>query len=170
MVSKISDLKNEIDEAELILIGIGDEFADIEEKNGISIYNNIAKLILNKNYFVVSMCEDDNIFKSDMAKDKITAPFCDAAVEDSNKENQEDPQWEKYMMWLSCTLNKKLLIIELGASIMNPQVIRWPFEKIVELNNKAKLIRVNAMMPNVPSEISGKCISIKASSVDFCKD
>lgn len=167
-MNNISDLKNIIDSAALVLVGIGEEFKiNSNEEDLLKAYNNLSSVLGDKNYFVVTVCEDDLIFKSTLDKTKITAPFCEGSEGDRIEGEEKDPQWEKYMMWLSCTLNKELLIIELGASIINPQIIRWPFEKTVELNNKAKFIRINKQMPNVPTEISEKSTSIKMKAVDF---
>ena len=77
------------------------------------------------------------------------------------------PMWEKHKKWVSLTLNKKLLALELGVSFKLPQIIRWPFEKIVSLNNKAELIRVNETLPQLSEEVSGKGTSIKENSVEW---
>ena len=77
------------------------------------------------------------------------------------------PMWEKHKKWVSLTLNKKLLALELGVSFKLPQIIRWPFEKIVSLNNKAELIRVNVTLPQLSEVVSGKGTSIKENSVEW---
>ena len=77
------------------------------------------------------------------------------------------PQWQNYMQWLSRTLNKKLLLIELDVNFTLPSLIRWPFEKNAYLNNKAFLIRVNQEFPQLPEEINGKGISVAMSANEF---
>ena len=77
------------------------------------------------------------------------------------------PQWQNYMQWLSRTLNKKLLLLELDVNFTLPSLIRWPFEKNAFLNNKAFLIRVNQEFPQLPEEINGKGISVAMSSNEF---
>ena len=37
------------------------------------------------------------------------------------------PQWNRYTQWLTRTLNRETLILELGAGFGNPGVIRFPF-------------------------------------------
>lgn len=69
-------------------------------------------------------------------------------------------QWKKYLDWLMKTLNKKILMIELGEGFDNPTVIRWAFEKNTFINNKAKLIRVNDKFWQVTEEIKEKAISV----------
>lgn len=164
-MENINDYRSMIDDAELVLVGIGEEFEQVENAGEIlNAYNNIANILEGKNYFVVSACENGLIFNSKLNSDKITAPFCDFA----GTEEQQEKQWGNYTLWLSCTLNRKLLVIELGASINKPQLMRWPFEKTVELNNKATMLRVNDFMPNVPKEISEKSHVVKGSSIEFC--
>lgn len=77
------------------------------------------------------------------------------------------PQWQNYMQWLSRTLNRKLLLIELDVNFTLPSLIRWPFEKNAYLNNKAFLIRVNHEFPQLAEEISGKGISLSMSANEF---
>ena len=84
----------------MLLIGIGEEFAypeeqiraedyqnsccylkQLEEKSTqeirehFEIYDRLVQLVKNKNYFVVTMCNDDFIFCSGMDKGRVTAPF-----------------------------------------------------------------------------------------------
>lgn len=166
-MNSINEILDKIEDAELILIGIGEEFYTSEnsETDVNSAYERLAEILEGKNYFVVSLCNDDIIYSSGLKIDKITAPF--SPNEEAN-EDEGKGQWDKYMMWLSCTLNKKLLILELGVLLNYPQVIRWPFEKTAMLNNKAVLIRVNDSMPNIPTEIKDKAMGYKINAVDFC--
>ncbi len=53
------------------------------------------------------------------------------------------PRWNRYQEWLAQTLNRKLLILELGVGFRTPTVIRWPFEKTVFFNRRADMYRVN---------------------------
>ena len=65
-------------------------------------------------------------------------------------------QWQLYMKWLQGTLNRKLLVLELGEGMRFPSVIRWPFEKIVYFNKKAAFVRVHESLYQVTEELSGK--------------
>lgn len=78
------------------------------------------------------------------------------------------PQWEFYKKWLTTTLNRKLLVLEMGVSLKLPQVIRFPFEKTVMINQKSKMLRVNAKFPQVGEEISSRSETKKESAVEFC--
>ena len=75
--------------------------------------------------------------------------------------------WDKYQKYLSSTLGKNLLILELGVSLDYPTVIRWPFEKITFINNKAHLIRVHEKLYHHTPEIQDKTDSIQMNSVNY---
>lgn len=77
-------------------------------------------------------------------------------------------QWQKYNRWLSCTLNWKLCVLELGVGFEYPQVIRWPFEKITYFNQKSELIRVHSRLSQTASELGERGISVECSPVEFC--
>lgn len=76
-------------------------------------------------------------------------------------------QWNKYTKWLQGTLNKQLCVLELGVGMRFPTVIRWPFEKIVMLNQKAYLFRIHGKLYQVSEEIKSKSASVKQNSIDF---
>lgn len=65
-------------------------------------------------------------------------------------------QWHLYTKWLQGTLNRRLLVLELGVGMRFPSVIRWPFEKTAYFNNKATFIRVNEKLYQITEELSGK--------------
>lgn len=79
-------------------------------------------------------------------------------------------KWDKYLKWTSMTLNKSLCILELGVGIKYPTVIRWPFEKICFLNNKAYLIRINSKLYQIAEELSGKAEGINKNSIEFLNE
>ena len=64
-------------------------------------------------------------------------------------------------------MGKKLLLIELGVSLDYPTVIRWPFEKVVFVNDKAHLIRAHEKLYHHTPEIKDKTDSIQMNSVDY---
>lgn len=75
---------------------------------------------------------------------------------ESYNEQGYSEQWQIYTKWLQGTLNRRLLVLELGVGMRFPSVIRWPFEKVVYFNNKATLIRVNEKLYQMTEELSGK--------------
>ena len=78
-------------------------------------------------------------------------------------DNQES--WDKYLHWLSFTLNQKLCVLELGVGFAHPQMIRLPFEKTVYFNQKARYIRVSEKFPQLSAEIADRGIAVKENPV-----
>ena len=77
------------------------------------------------------------------------------------------PQWKAYQKWLSGTLNKKLLILELGVGFQTPTVIRWPFEKTVFFNRKAHMYRINEKFYQIAEELKERVVPVAADSMEF---
>lgn len=100
-------------------------------------------------------------------------PHCGAPLEGNTIQSEcyiEEgylPMWKKYQLWLSTTLNKKLAVLELGVGFKTPTVIRWPFEKTVFFNKKARLFRVHGEFSQISAEIKEKSTPIAENSVDF---
>ena len=109
-------------------------------------------------YFIITDSRTDKIRQSDIADRHISIP---ALVDENDKESLEFKQWNFYNNWLASTIGKSLLILEFGVSFSNPNLIRWPFERICMINNRAKMIRINAEFEQISAEIAGKAIGIK---------
>lgn len=77
------------------------------------------------------------------------------------------PRWEGYTKWLTTTLNRKLVVLELGENFKRPTVIRWPFEKTVFFNRKSYLYRVNEAFSQISEEIKERASGIAENSVDW---
>lgn len=233
------NLKEYIDEADLVLVGIGEAFQDqfktieVENEKNLTIfeeysrkkyldscmeddvidaYRKLEKLIDGKNYFVVTLCNDDKIFKTNINPERIVAPCgsyqllqCEeVCTEDiyftndyeKNISNGEEPKcphcgkplvvnrlgckkyseegylkrWNVYMKWLQGTINKKVCILELGVGMKYPTVIRWPFERVAFINEKAKFIRVHDFLYQLTEEIKEKGISVKENPVELLRN
>lgn len=183
-------------------------------------YDNLYELVKDKNYFVVTLNNDDKIMDSPFLKDKITAPcgslrrlqcvqgckdsivegetIIEEVIADIKKSNlslDEIPRpicsqcgremvmntveqekymeegyiksWEKYRMWLTGTLNKKICLLELGVDFKYPSIIRWAFEKVAFINEKAVMVRINEKYPQLTEELQGKAYSYEKNSVEF---
>lgn len=76
-------------------------------------------------------------------------------------------QWKLYTKWLQGTLNRKLMILELGVGMQCPSVIRWPFEKIAYFNQKASFYRVNETLYQLSEELKEKGTSISQNAIDW---
>ena len=232
------NLRDIINDSDMILVGIGESFQDdfssiIIDDNNISVvdefkrnryiaaldidetievYNVLAKLLEGKNYFVVTLCDDDKIYKSNLREDRIVAPCgtytrlqCEEvcsediySVQDyiEQLENGEElfcpkcgkklvmnrifnrkyseegylKQWQLYMKWLQGSVNRKLCVLELGVGMKYPSVIRWPFEKVAFINQKAKFIRVHDYLYQLTEDLKEKGISVQMSPVEFLRN
>ncbi len=229
----ISDtIKNLINQADVVLIGIGNELAPyrsikkastyenlkLQENTFINFYNIINELVSSKNYFIISSNVDGLIYKSELNKKRIVTPCgnmreyhcscedkellldeelfykqvedyrinnaitcyqrCDSCNQQyiANYYSQDDfcesfyeKQWDFYNKWLTTTLNKNIIIIELGEGFNMPSLIRWPLEKITFINNKARFIRINSTFPQIPENISEKSKAVQFDSKDILK-
>lgn len=84
-------------------------------------------------------------------------------------ENGYLDQWKIYTKWLQGTLNRKLLVLELGVGMQCPSVIRWPFEKVAFFNQKASFCRVNETLYQLSEELKEKGMSISQNAIDWLR-
>lgn len=102
-------------------------------------------------------------------------PECGAALVLNNiyAENYNElgymEQWRVYTKWLRGTLNRKLVVLELGVSMRFPTVIRWPFEKAAFFNNKATFVRVNEKLYQLTEELKEKGYGIPQNAIDWLR-
>lgn len=76
-------------------------------------------------------------------------------------------QWGIYTKWLQGTLNRKLLVLELGVGMQYPSVIRFPFEKVAFYNQKAKFYRINEKLYHLSEDLGEKGIAIAKNAIDW---
>lgn len=148
--------------AEMILIGVGEEISKqkCEQEELDNAYHVLERLLKGRNYFVLTSNTDGAIHNTKLIPMLIAAPC---------EENSES-QWQSYMNWISCTLGHSLIILELGEGFKNPQIMRWPFEKMTMVHQKSKLIRVNEKFPQIPKELGDRAMSVKRNSINFLKE
>lgn len=150
--SLLEDLK----ESKCVLVGLGEMFnvKDPEDElKYIQFYKNLKEALGAKDYYILTQAEDDLIFQCGFDKKHVAAPFLFP---------EEEENWSDYMKWLSFTLNRHLLVLELGVGFANPMVIRFPFEKTVFLNQKSKMYRVHPSLPQVTAEIAERGTAVLA--------
>ena len=75
------------------------------------------------------------------------------------------PRWKDYMKWQTGTINRTLVILELGEGFATPTVMRWPFEKIIYFNRKSRLYRINESFYQLPKEAEERGVSVHENSV-----
>lgn len=115
-------------------------------------------------------------FHNEIALEELSEPECENCGQKKrfnqlgvSKYAEEGylPQWAVYTKWLQGTVNKKVCVIELGAGMEMPTIIRWPFEKIVYYNQKSFLYRIHPALYQLGENMGGRGMSIKEKSVDF---
>ena len=79
-------------------------------------------------------------------------------------------QWNLYTKWLQGTLNRNVLILELGVGMKFPSVIRFPFEKIAYFNQKAQFYRINEKLYQMTEELSGKGCGLSQNAIDCLRN
>lgn len=137
------------------------------------VYENINGIL--NNYY-----KDGYVDKEKMVDELRDAmpqcPMCkqvmSANIVKSNNYSEEGyrEQWDSYMSWLQKTLNRKLVMLELGEGFDTPTVIRWPFEKVAAVNNKATLIRVNEKVWQISEDIEAKALPLNMSGIAFVEE
>lgn len=207
--------KNQIidkfDNAKKILIGIGNEFSVLDGDGNynenkaeevLAAYNVMAKKLGEKDYYILTLCTDELIYKSELDSDRIVAPCgsigrlqcpkgCDNKIYDEKEktcsvcgeslvpntvnaptyvEEGYLTQWGNYTAWLQKTLNREILIFDLGSGIYYPSVLRFPFEKVTFYNNKANLVRINESISQIPQELADKAYNEHYNAVEYCKN
>jgi len=146
------------------------------------------KQCINKCDDALAPVSDDDWKKMEQYKENLIAkskpeefdlgkcPICGSSMVLNNiytekyDENGYLEQWQWYTKWLQGTLNRKLLVLELGVGMQCPSVIRFPFEKIAYFNQKATFWRVNESLYHLSEEIKEKGTSISKNAIDWLRD
>ena len=79
-------------------------------------------------------------------------------------------QWSLYTKWLQGTLNRRVMILELGVGMKFPTVIRFPFEKVAFFNQKAEFYRINEKLYQLTEELRGKGQGISQNAIDCLRN
>lgn len=79
-------------------------------------------------------------------------------------------QWSQYTKWLQGTLNRRVLILELGVGMRFPSVIRFPFEKAAFFNQKSEFYRINEKLYHLTEELKGKGQGISQNAIDCLRN
>ena len=58
----------------------------------------------------------------------------------------------------------------LGEGFADPMVMRWPFEKVLSMHQKATLIRVHPLLYQIPAELNGRGIGVKQDCISFVRE
>lgn len=75
--------------------------------------------------------------------------------------------WQRYTKWLQGSVNRKLLVLELGVGMQYPGMIRIPFERVTLLNQKSKMYRIHENLYQVPDDFGKKGVGIAENTIDW---
>jgi NAD-dependent SIR2 family protein deacetylase len=98
-----------------------------------------------------------------------TCPYCGAPLFIAFRYWQGyKQQAENYQRWLDGTMDKKLLVVEIGVGLNTPGVIRQPFEQLVHIHSNVLFVRINSdyrgygntAQLEIPQQIRSKSMSI----------
>ena len=209
-----AEVRENIKEAQKVLIGIGKEWALRDDEKDIrfrhlsdpvqsdlkAAYEELYQLIQDKDYYIVTTLTDGAIYEMPFDKNRIVAPCGNIHWRQCSKACTKDiweegevpddicphckapltgntlkaetyieegylPRWKDYMKWQTGTINRSLVILELGEGFSTPTVMRWPFEKIIYFNQKSKLYRINENFYQLPKEAEERGVSVHENSV-----
>ena len=107
----LEEIRQEVQNASLVLVGLGEELTG----DMAAFYQELKGLLEHKDYFIVTLKDREGLEAAGLAPEQITAPLVDPEGHES---------WEKYLHWLSFTLNQKLCVLELGVGFAHPQLVR----------------------------------------------
>ena len=167
-----SDFIDKYRDAEMVVIGIGEEWnAYLENQEYQDLLAFYAQYLEKKNYFCITSSKKNDFSWGSLNPKRVVQPLLlEAEQITSEKKEEVEKQWDLYNKWLSATLNKKLMLIELGEGFLIPNLIRWPFEKVTFINQKSVLYRINGQLPQLPENISERAAAVSESSYDFLQE
>ena len=135
--------------------------------------NRIVAPCGNRNFLQCSAACCEEIWRREEAPEGGQCPRCGASLVPNTVEEKPYveagylPQWKAYMTWLQRSLNRKLLLLELGVGFRTPTVIRWPFEKTAYLNQKSTFYRVHEKLFQLPDNLDGRGNAVAKNSVEW---
>jgi NAD-dependent SIR2 family protein deacetylase len=105
-----------------------------------------------------------------------TCPNCGAPLFVAFRAREEyAEQAANYHQWLNESLDQRLVVMEIGVGFNTPGVIRWPFERLVNIHGDVLFVRINGdyrsfantARPEIPHEIRSKSVSIHADAAEI---
>ena len=166
---------------------INDLYDIVKEKNYFIVTTNIDDCIYQTKFEkekIVAPCGSNHRWQCKNActnevwmEQKEECPHCKGEVVENIWKNQPYvetgylEQWKVYTNWLQHTLNKKIVVLELGENFQTPSVMRWPFEKITYINQKSYFVRVGEKFSQLTEEMAkDRAISMPINSRAFIEN
>lgn len=144
---------------------------DLIFESGLDPKHIVAPFGSDHRYQCQDACTKELWLEKDLPEEMI-CPYCGSPLVKNRKdaaayvEEGYLDQWQAYTEWLSHTLNQEMTILELGVGFDMPSVIRWPFERIGIINQKAHMLRVHQEWYQLSEELSetGRALSVPVNS------
>ena len=112
------------------------------EENKMTALEQLAGRLGRKNYYVVSLAHDHRIEEISWREGRLVAPPEERmdGQEGAGKiaTDEKRTAWEKYEKWLFGSLNRKLVILRLGASKERPSMLQQAFENMAQIHPNVK--------------------------------
>ena len=118
-------LKEKLETAEKILVGIGSEWKKkegTEEEEVLHAAEKLKNFLDGKDYYIITSLPGEDADRLGFSAGHMAVPHSVSFTEEA---------WKHYTLWLSCTLNRNTVLLELGENYKDPSLIRWPFEKTI---------------------------------------
>ena len=86
----------------------------------------------------------------------------------------QDSAWyeaeRRFGEFVTRSLDRKLVLFELGVGFNTPTIIRFPFEKLTREHDNITLIRLNLDQAVIPESLGSRVIGINADMADSIND
>lgn len=86
----------------------------------------------------------------------------------------QDSAWyeaeRRFGEFVTRSLDRKLVLLELGVGFNTPTIIRFPFERMTREHDNITLIRLNLDQAVIPESLGSRVIGINADMADSIND
>ncbi|MEV6605909.1 hypothetical protein [Kutzneria sp. NPDC051319] len=72
--------------------------------------------------------------------------------------------------WRGLPAGARPLVVEIGAGLSTPSVVRWPVEAATRLVPGARLVRINTAHPEVPPDLEGRALAVPREATGLLAD
>ncbi len=114
------DPEGKTETAEKILVGIGSEWKKkegTEEEEVLHAAEKLKNFLDGKDYYIITSLPGEDADRLGFSAGHMAVPHSVSFTEEA---------WKHYTLWLSCTLNRNTVLLELGENYKDPSLIRWP--------------------------------------------
>ena len=108
------NLKEKLETAEKILVGIGSEWKKkegTEEEEVLHAAEKLKNFLDGKDYYIITSLPGEDVDRLGFSAGHMAVPHSVSFTEEA---------WKHYTLWLSCTLNRNTVLLELGENYKDP--------------------------------------------------